>query len=34
MRLVLTSMRWRTVDGLVLLVIAAAALVACLRLLT
>jgi hypothetical protein len=34
MALVLTSMRWRTVDGLVLLVIAAAALVACIRLLT
>jgi hypothetical protein len=34
MALVLTSMRWRTVDGLVLLVIAAAALAACIRLLT
>jgi len=34
MALVLTSMRWRTVDGLVLLVVAAAALAACIRLLT
>ena len=33
MRLILTSMRWRTLDGLLLLVIAAAAVAACTRLL-
>jgi hypothetical protein len=33
MRLVLTSMRWRTVDGLILLVIAGTATAACTRLL-